>query len=72
MILIQESIRTKKLKSRMVLQIHDELIFEVDAADARDFAAVVKREMEGALSLEVPLGVSLKWGANWFEVEPFA
>ena len=64
-------VRLDGLVPGMLLQIHDELIFEVDAADARDFAAVVKREMEAALSLEVPLGVSLKWGANWFEVEPF-
>ena len=64
-------VRLEPLVPGMLLQIHDELIFEVDAADARDLAAVVKREMEGALSLEVPLGVSLKWGANWFEVEPF-
>lgn len=64
-------VRLEPLVPGMLLQIHDELIFEVDAADARDYAAVVRREMEGALALEVPLGVSLKWGANWFEVEPF-
>jgi DNA polymerase-1 len=64
-------VRLEPLVPGMLLQIHDELIFEVDAADARDCAAVVRREMEGALALEVPLGVSLKWGANWFEVEPF-
>lgn len=65
-------VRLEGLVPGMLLQIHDELIFEVEAADARELAAVVKREMESALSLEVPLGVSLKWGANWFEVEPFA
>jgi DNA polymerase-1 len=65
-------VRLEGLVPGMLLQIHDELIFEVDAADARDLAPVVKREMESALSLEVPLGVSLKWGANWFEVKPFA
>lgn len=65
-------VKLEGLVPGMLLQIHDELIFEVDAADARELAAVVKREMEGALSLEVPLGVSLKWGANWFDVEPFA
>ncbi|MBX3169386.1 MAG: DNA polymerase I [Candidatus Eremiobacteraeota bacterium] len=65
-------VRLDPLVPGMLLQIHDELIFEVDAAAAHDLAALVRREMEGALSLEVPLGVSLKWGANWFEVEPFA
>lgn len=64
-------VRLDGLVPGMLLQIHDELIFEVDVADARELALVVKREMEAALSLEVPLGVSLKWGANWFEVEPF-
>ena len=53
----------------MLLQIHDELIFEVEVGEAREVAEVVRREMESALSLEVPLGVSLKWGPNWFEVE---
>ncbi|MFN8609108.1 MAG: DNA polymerase I [Vulcanimicrobiota bacterium] len=65
-------VKLEGLVPGMLLQIHDELIFEVDAADARDLAEVVKREMEGALALEVPLGVSLKWGVNWFEVEPYA
>lgn len=64
-------VRLDGLVPGMLLQIHDELIFEVEAGDARELAAVVKREMEAALSLEVPLGVSLKWGANWYEAEPF-
>ncbi|MBS2035916.1 DNA polymerase I [bacterium] len=65
-------VRLDGLVPGMLLQIHDELIFEVDQADARELAGLVQREMESALALDVPLGVSLKWGSNWFEVEPFA
>lgn len=56
----------------MLLQIHDELIFEVEAARVREVAEVVKHEMEHAFELSVPLGASLKAGSNWFDVEALA
>ncbi len=55
----------------MVLQIHDELIFEVERAHVSEVAAAVKHEMEHALELSVPLEATLKSGANWYEVENF-
>jgi DNA polymerase-1 len=55
----------------MLLQIHDELIFEVDAARIDSVAALVKREMETAIELTVPLEVTLKTGRTWYEVEPY-
>ncbi|MDQ2908739.1 MAG: DNA polymerase I [Candidatus Eremiobacteraeota bacterium] len=54
----------------MLLQIHDELIFEVAAPDAVAVAALVKREMEHAAVLDVPLEVTLKIGCSWYDVEP--
>jgi len=55
----------------MILQIHDELIFEVERARLPEVAAAIKAEMEGALELSVPLEATLKSGANWYEVESF-
>jgi DNA polymerase-1 len=55
----------------MLLQIHDELIFELDRAGVEVAAGIVKREMEHAIELSVPLAVTLKTGATWYEVEPF-
>jgi DNA polymerase-1 len=55
----------------MVLQIHDELIFEVPRAVLPRVAATIKYEMEHALELSVPIEATLKSGANWYEVESF-
>jgi DNA polymerase I len=55
----------------MILQIHDELIFEVERAVLPAVAAAIKHEMEHALELTVPLEATLKSGTNWYEVESF-
>ena len=55
----------------MILQIHDELIFEVERAVFPAVAAAIKHEMEHALELSVPLEATLKSGTNWYEVESF-
>ena len=49
----------------MLLQVHDELVFEVPEAELDETAAVVKRTMEGAASLDVPLIVDVGIGENW-------
>lgn len=56
----------------MLLQIHDELIFEVRRDRLHEVAHLVRREMEGALALAVPLEVTVKSGNNWFDVEAMA
>jgi DNA polymerase-1 len=55
----------------MILQIHDELIFEVERAQLPAIAATIKHEMEHALELSVPIEATLKTGTNWYEVESF-
>jgi DNA polymerase-1 len=55
----------------MILQIHDELIFDVERTVLQDVAAAIKHEMEHALELSVPLEATLKSGTNWYEVESF-
>jgi DNA polymerase-1 len=49
------------------MQVHDELVFEVEASWAQDVAALVKQEMESVVSLAVPLVVEVGIGANWDE-----
>lgn len=59
----------KWLKSRMILQIHDELVFEVVEREKEDVSSLVRTEMEGVLPLRVPVKVNLKSGVNWRMVE---
>ncbi|MEW6764435.1 MAG: DNA polymerase I [Pseudomonadota bacterium] len=53
--------------ARMIMQVHDELVFEVGATRAEELAAIVKTRMAAAASLAVPLVVEVGWGANWGE-----
>ena len=55
----------------MILQIHDELVFEIPRAQLDGFSRLVKYEMEHALELSVPIEVTLKAGRNLYEIESF-
>ena len=65
MIRLAQKIREKKLKSRMILQVHDELVFECPEEEEQEMRALVKKEMEGVVPLKVPLVVDMGWGKNW-------
>ena len=67
MINIQKIITSSKLKSRMLVQVHDELIFEIHKSELEKMKNIVKDEMENAFSLNVPLAVDVGVGENWFE-----
>lgn len=54
-------------RSRMLLQVHDELVFETPAADVERDSNLIREEMTGAMSLKVPLKVEVAWGKNWQE-----
>jgi DNA polymerase-1 len=71
MVRIDAAITQAGLDAPMLLQIHDELIFEVAERDVSRVARLVKTEMEQAVTLEVPLEVTLKTGRSWYDVEPF-
>ena len=58
------------LQSKMLLQIHDELVFEVPETELPHMAGIVVQEMTGAMQLNVPLKVDVAAGPNWLEVEP--
>jgi len=55
----------------MLLQVHDELVFEVRREKLREAAALIKKEMEGAYKLSVPLKADLKTGPNWRDMEKY-
>jgi len=68
MIDLHAALRREGLRSRLILQIHDELLLEVPEAEAEQARALVKRVMEGALALEVPLVADARLGSSWAEV----
>ena len=66
---IKTELKRSKLSSRMVLQVHDELLFEVPKEELKKLTALAVREMEGAAAFKVPLSVSVKAGPNWLDME---
>jgi DNA polymerase-1 len=65
MIAIDRKLTERKLKTRMVLQVHDELLFEVPADENVEIEELVRAEMEGVIKLSVPLVADLAFGPNW-------
>lgn len=65
MIHIHSALRDKRLNSRMLLQVHDELVFEVPGPELEEVQGVVRHEMEHAAELSVPLVVDIGIGDNW-------
>jgi DNA polymerase-1 len=61
-------LQEERWQARMVLQVHDELVFETPRSELERLAKLVRRVMEGAIALRVPLTVTLKAGANWLEL----
>lgn len=68
MIKIDQQIQQKALKSRMVLQIHDELIIEAPLEEQEEVTLLVKNEMEAVTKLQVPTPVDISFGQNWGEL----
>jgi len=69
MIRIDNALRTRNLRSKMLLQVHDELVFEVCPEELEQVSELVKYEMEHAAQLSVPLVVDLGVGKNWLETK---
>jgi DNA polymerase-1 len=67
MIRLDTSIREKKMKSRMLLQVHDELVFEVPREEEEKMTALVTDGMQNAMTLSVPIKVDVGTGKNWLE-----
>ncbi len=71
MLKVEKQLREEKLSAFMLLQVHDELIFEVDRLQLPRAAAVIKKAMEGVFPLKVPLVVDLKSGPNWYDLTSY-
>jgi DNA polymerase-1 len=67
MVRVFERICEEGLKSRLIMQVHDELVFEVPEEEREVMGRLVRREMEHAVTLKVPLKVDVNYGMNWSE-----
>ncbi|QBD81958.1 DNA polymerase I [Ktedonosporobacter rubrisoli] len=70
MLRLQHAFAEKRMKTRMILQVHDELVFEVPVEELERTKRLVKAVMEGVEKLDVPIKVEMKVGKNWFAAEP--
>ena len=65
MINIEKQLIKNKLKSKMTMQVHDELVFDMYKKEESLLRSIIKQEMEGAINLNVPLVVDIGVGENW-------
>jgi DNA polymerase-1 len=70
MINVHSSLKQKQHPARMLLQIHDELVFEVPESEVTSLIEIVRHEMEHAIEFDVPIVVDAAIGDNWLDIEP--
>jgi DNA polymerase-1 len=69
MIAIAKRLKIEKLRAQMILQVHDELVFEAPPKEQKALEKLVREEMEGVYQLEVPLAVEICTGPNWRDLQ---
>ena len=69
MIKIYNILKDKKFKSKMLLQVHDELIFDIPEDELDEVKDIIKNTMENVCELSVPLKVGIEYGKNWFDAK---
>ncbi len=69
MIKVYETFKRKNIKSKMIIQVHDELIFDVCKEELEEVKQIVKKEMDNVYKLEVPLIVDINYGKNWYDAK---
>lgn len=62
-------LQKERLRGKIVLQVHDELILDVPKEEAEETAALLKEEMERAISLNVPLTADVSMGESWYDAK---
>lgn len=67
MVDIQRALEEENLQSKMILQVHDELVFDVPKAEIERVEQLVREKMSGSVQLSVPLDVEINYGNSWFE-----
>ena len=66
---VAKRLKEEKLKSKLILQVHDELLVDTEAGEVEQVKKILKEEMEGAASLSVPLTVETECGDRWFDAK---
>lgn len=69
MVKVHSELIARKLKSRLILQVHDELIIEAHESELEEVTKLLKESMENAAELKVPLSVEVKSGVSWYETK---
>jgi DNA polymerase-1 len=69
MVRVDEALRRENLQSRLILQVHDELLLECPPDEVATAARILQEAMEGVISLSVPLSAEVHQGANWAEAK---
>ena len=69
MIGVNRALKENHMKSKLVLQVHDELLIEAHDSEVEQVKEILKREMEGAASLDVPLDIDMQTGSTWYEAK---
>ena len=69
MVLVYDAFKKENIKTKMIIQVHDELIFDVVKEEKEIVERIVKDIMENVISLKVPLKVSVDYGINWYEAK---
>ena len=69
MLKVYEALKKENLETRMLMQVHDELLFEAPADEVKKATEIIKREMESAAELDVPLVVEIGSGDNWMDAK---
>lgn len=72
MIKVQEEMEQRQWQSRMLITVHDELVFDVAPNEESDLIDMVREKMEHTIDLDIPVKVDVKCGANWLDMEPVA
>ena len=72
MLHIDSGLKDRELRGRMLLQVHDELIFELPGAEVDDLVSLLQDTMPTAIQMVVPLQIDVRRGANWRDLEPLA
>ena len=70
MLHVDKALKESKLGAHMVLQVHDELLFECPDDEVKPLSVLVRKAMQNAYPLDVPLIAEVKTGHNWWEVTP--
>ena len=69
MIRVDQRLRREGLRSRIVLQVHDELLIETHLDEFEEVREILQNEMMNAVSLRVPLNIDIEQGASWYEAK---